>query len=33
VKGIVEAHGGRVEAESTPGQGSIFRFRIPRPRD
>jgi signal transduction histidine kinase len=30
MKGIVEAHRGRVEAESAPGQGSTFRFRIPR---
>jgi signal transduction histidine kinase len=28
-KAIVEAHGGRIEAESTFGKGSIFRVRIP----
>jgi signal transduction histidine kinase len=28
-KSLVELHGGSIEAESTFGQGSIFRFRIP----
>jgi signal transduction histidine kinase len=28
-RGIVEAHGGTIRAESVPGQGSTFSFTIP----
>jgi signal transduction histidine kinase len=29
VRAIVQAHGGRVEAQSTPGQGAVFTVRLP----
>jgi signal transduction histidine kinase len=28
-RGLVEAHGGRLTAESTEGDGSVFRFTLP----
>jgi PAS domain S-box-containing protein len=30
VRRVARAHGGRVEVDSTPGQGSIFKIRLPR---
>jgi signal transduction histidine kinase len=33
VKSIVEAHGGRVEVETTPGEGSRFAIHVPATSD
>ena len=32
VKHIAQAHGGGVEVESTPGRGSVFTIRLPKPQ-
>jgi signal transduction histidine kinase len=33
VKSIVEAHGGRVAVETTPGEGSRFAIHVPATSD
>jgi two-component system OmpR family sensor kinase len=30
VRGIVDAHGGKIEVESTPGDGATFKVYIPK---